>query len=188
VLGSTEHEQNKQFQGKPLPEVANKLGVEPVDAVLHLTETDELKTSAFFSGMSEDNMMRILAMPYVMLGSDASLRAPSGPLSHDFPHPRAYGSFTRYLQMAIQGQTVDLSEAIRKITSLPADQFGLRSRGRIAKDYAADIAIIDTNRLRENTSYASPHNLSDGVDTLVVNGVITMAQGKLTGERAGRML
>jgi N-acyl-D-amino-acid deacylase len=188
TIGSTSHAENRRFQGMPLLEVASELGVEPVDAVLHLTETDELKTGAFFFGMNEDNMLRILAEPYVMLGSDASLRAPTGPLSHDYPHPRAYGSFVRFLRMALDGRTVPLPEAVRKMTSLPAQQFSLADRGTLAVGKRADIAILVPGRLRETTGYADPHRLAEGVSHVMVNGVLTLVDGKPTGQRNGRFL
>lgn len=188
TIGSTSHEDNRKFQGMPLVDVASELGVEPVDAVLHLTETDALKTGAFFFGMNEDNMLRILAEPYVMIGSDASLRAPIGPLSHDYPHPRAYGSFVRFLRMALDGRSVSFPEAVRKMTSLPARQFGLCDRGVIVEGRKADLVVLDPERVRETTSYADPHRLAEGVSYLVVNGVLTLEKGRATGRRGGRLL
>jgi N-acyl-D-amino-acid deacylase len=188
TIGSTNHPDNKKFQGMLLFDVAEKLGMEPVDTVLYFTESDELKTSAFFGGMSEENMMKILAEPYVMLGTDASLRAPEGPLSKDYPHPRAYGSFPRFLRMSLDGKTVPLPEAVRKMTSLPAKQFHIKDRGIIAKGKKADIVIFDTVKLRDISDYSSPHQLSEGIEYLIVNGILTIAKGKMTGNRAGKML
>ena len=91
TVGTTHHPDNRKFQGVPLLQVAKQLSMDPVDAVLHLIDTDELHTGGIFFGMSEANMWKILGEPYVMIGSDASVRAPEGPLSHDHPHPRAYG-------------------------------------------------------------------------------------------------
>lgn len=188
VIGSTRHPDNARFRGMPLPEVARQLGVEPVEAILHLVETDEVSTGAFFGGMSEDNLMRILAEPYVMLGSDASLRATDGPLSHDYPHPRAYGSFPRFLRMALDGKTVSLEEAVRKMTSLPADHFRLKDRGVLARSMKADVVVLDPAKVTDKASYAAPHQLSEGIDHVVVNGVLTVLKGRLTGDRAGAFL
>ena len=187
TIGST-GARNRHFQGLPLRQVAAQLGLEPVDAVLYLTDTDDLTTSAFFQGMSETNMWRILAEPWVMLGSDASVRAPWGPLSQDYPHPRAYGSFPRFLRAALDGRTVPLAEAICKMTSLPAQQFGLRDRGRIARDQAADIVVFDPNTVADRATYAAPHQLATGIEAVVVNGVVTLTDGRLSGDRAGRVL
>lgn len=188
TIGSTSHPDNHQFQGKPLTEVAAALDMTPVDAALHLIDTDELKTGAFFSGMSEDNMMRILNQSYVMLGSDASLRSPSGPLSKDHPHPRAYGSFPRFLRMALDGRSVPIEEAIRKMTSLPAAHFRLADRGVLAVGKKADIIVVDPDAVRDNATYGCPHKLATGIEHVVVNGVSTLTEGKLTGNRSGMVL
>lgn len=188
TIGSTSHPDNAAYRGMPLLEVAEKMGVDPVDAVLRLVEMDGLKTTAFFFGMSEENMWKILAEPFVMLCTDASLRSPRGPLSHDYPHPRAYGSFPRFLRASIDGHTVELPEAIRKMTSLPAAHFNLPDRGILKKGAMADITVFDSLRLRDASDYGHPHRLSEGVQHLVVNGVLTITDGVLTGDRAGRLL
>ena len=188
IIGSTRHPDNTRFRGLALTEVARQLGVESVEAVLHLVETDEVGTGAFFGGMSEDNLMKILAEPYVMIGTDASLRSPEGPLSHDYPHPRAYGSVPRFLRMALDGKTVAVAEAVRKMTSLPAGHFRLAGRGVLAKGMKADIVIFDPAGVRDKASYAAPHQLSEGIQHVLVNGVLTLSQGRLTGDRGGRFL
>lgn len=188
MIGSTDHPANKQFQGTYLTEAAAQLGMEPVDAALHLIETDRLKTGAFFFGMSEDNMIKILAEPYVMLCTDASLRAPTGPLGADHPHPRAYGSFPRFLRMSLDGKTVPVPEAIRKMTSLPARTFSLSDRGAIARGSKADIVVFDPVTVRDKAWYDKPHQLAVGIEQVIVNGVHTVADGKLTGKRGGLFL
>ncbi|MFC1498270.1 amidohydrolase family protein [Verrucomicrobiota bacterium] len=185
TVGSTG---NKQFQGMRLPNIAKHLNMEPVDAVLHLVEKDNLRTSAFFFGMSEENMIKILAEPYVMLGTDASLRAPTGPLSYDYPHPRAYGSFPRFIKMALDGKTVSLPEAIRKMTSLPAEHFKLKNRGVIAKGKKADIVIFDPAEINDTAAYSNPHQLAEGIDSVIINGKSTLSNGAFTGARAGKLL
>jgi N-acyl-D-aspartate/D-glutamate deacylase len=187
-IGSTSHPENRRFKGQPLLDVARALGMAPVDAVLHLTDSDNLMTSAFFFTMSEANMWKILERPYVMYGSDASLRAPHGPLSHDHPHPRAYGSFTRLLRAALDGKTVSMAELVRKATAFPAEQFRLTDRGVLARGKFADVVVLDPGRVRERADFGDPHQLSDGVEHVLVNGVHTLAQGKITGQRGGRLL
>jgi len=188
TIGSTAHPETLRFQGQPLTAIAGTLGVHPAEAALMLAEKDELRTAAFFHGMSEENMHRVLRQPWVMLGSDASLRAPTGPLSHDWPHPRAYGTFPRFLRMALDGKTVPLPEAIRKMTSLPARTFNLGNRGELRKGAAADLLVIDPQALRENTTFAHPHALAAGIRHVIVNGVHTLRNGTLTGNRGGRFL
>lgn len=187
TIGSTT-EVNSQFRGVPIEQVASTLGMDPVDAALHLIETDVLTTTAFFQGMSEDNMWRILAEPWVMIGSDASLRAPWGPLGKDYPHPRAYGSFTKFLRAALDNKTVPLPEAIRKMTSLPATQFNLTHRGSLARGSYADIVLINPTTVRDLASFSAPHKFSEGITDVLVNGKLVLSKGKLTGNRPGRWL
>ena len=188
MIGSTEHPDLKNLKGMKLEDAAQRLRLAPVDALLHIVEKDELRTGGIFFGMSEENMWKVLETPWVMIGCDASLRAPDGPLSHDHPHPRAYGSFTKLLRAALDGQTVPLPEMIRKMTSLPAQQFGLKDRGEIRKSAFADIAVISPDDVKENSTYGDPHRLSGGIDALVVNGAITIANGKLSGKSNGQFL
>ncbi len=185
MIGSTQFE---EFKGKYLTEIADLLGMGEVDALLHLIDADELKTGGIFFSMSEENLWRVLAEPRVSIGSDGSMRAPWGPLSHDHPHPRAYASHTRFLRAALDGQTVPVAEAIRKMTALPAEQFGLQKRGLLKKGYFADIAVIDPETLKGNSTYAQPHQLSSGVCHLFVNGFQTLEDGRHTPQRGGRFL
>ncbi len=187
-VGSARHPDNTRFMGRPIPEVAGALGVDPVDAVLHVIDTEELHATGIFFGMSEDNLWRILAEPYVMLGSDGSIHAPDGPLSHDHPHPRAYGTFPRYVRAVLDGRSVPLTEAIRKMTSLPAERLRLKGRGVLQPGSIADVTVLDPATIRDTSTYAEPHQLARGIDALVVNGVLTLHEGRLTGCRGGRFL
>ena len=180
--------QKEALRGKYLPEAAEILGMKNVDAFLHLIDSDALKTGGVFFSMSEENLWRVLAEPYVSIGSDGSMRAPWGPLSTDFPHPRAYGSHTRFLRAALDGKTVPLPEAIHKMTALPARQFGLRKRGQLKEGYAADIIIFDPDAIRENSTYADPHQLSGGMKHVIVNGALSLTNGKPTDQCAGQFL
>ena len=187
TVASTTHRDTKPFQGMKLTDVAGALGMSPAEALLHVIEKDELRTSAFFDSMSGENMRRVLREPYVMIGSDASLRALSGPLGDDFPHPRAFGAFPRFLRMALDG-LVPLAEAVRKMTSLPAAQFRLADRGIVAPGKAADLVVLDPARVRDRASFSNPRQLPDGITHVIVNGVLTVRDGEPTGDRAGRVL
>lgn len=185
TIGSVSAEDVARFQGLPLVSAATELGMRPAEAIVHIITKDKLRTSAFFAGMSEENMLRILAEPYVMIGSDASLRTTSGMLSNDYPHPRAFGSFPRFLKLVQDRTLMGLPEAIRKMTSLPAQQFRLKSRGLLKKGYAADITIFDASTIADTASYANPHGLSQGVEAVIVNGFVCLENGAMTGERGG---
>jgi len=188
LVCGTSHPDNKRFQGKKLTQIADALDLEPVDALLRIVEADELGTGAVFFGMCEENLAKVLAEPYVMIGSDASVRAPTGPLSHDHPHPRGYGSFPKFLRAALDGKTVALPEAIRKMTGLPAAQFGLGDRGVIAMGKAADLLVFDPATVRDRATYEQPHQLAAGIAHVIVNGVPAVRDGELTGQRAGQLL
>ena len=123
-----------------------------------------------------------------MVGSDASIRNSTGPLSKDYPHPRAYGTFPRFLRMSLEGETVALPEAIRKMTSLPAEKFRLRDRGLLDKGLKADIVVFDPDKVRDTATYADPHQFAIGINHVIVNGIITLKDGKLTGQRGGKVL
>ena len=187
-IGATTHPNNKPFSGQRLPDVARALGLEPVDAALHLMDTDELATGGIFFGMNEENMWRILAQPWVMLGSDASIRSIDGPLSTDFPHPRAYGSFPRFLKAALDGKTVPVQEAVYKMTVLAADQFQLKQRGLIREGYFADLVLIQEQDLADLSTYKNPHQYAQGIQEVLVNGVSTYRNGQFTSKRGGRVI
>jgi N-acyl-D-amino-acid deacylase len=179
TLGSTTHPDAIGLRGASFNEVAAAMGLGRAEAVVELVRTYDFQTSAYFHTMSEDNLHRILREPYVMVGSDASVRAPWGALSHDWPHPRAYGTFPRYLRMAVEACGLSLPEAIARCTSLPARVFGLRDRGRLAEGYAADIAVFDPAAFVDRSTPAAPHALADGMRALFVNGVATLLDGEL---------
>lgn len=188
MIGSVENPDFHRFKGMKVDDAAREMGMEPVDALLHIIEQDKLRTGGIFFGMCEENMWRILAQPWVMIGCDASLRAPDGILSKDHPHPRAYGSFTKLLRASLDGQTVRLPEMIRKMTSLAAEQFRLKDRGVLKTGKFADVVIFDPNKIEEKTNYLQPHQLSIGIESLIVNGTLTIQNGKLTGLRNGLFL
>lgn len=188
MIGSTRHPDNQRFKGRRLVEVAAELGLEPVDALLRLIDTDDLYTGGIFFGMSEENLWRILAEPYVMIGSDSSIRAPTGPLSADHPHPRAYGTFPLFLRAALDGKTVSLPEAVRKMTSLPASHFRLRDRGVLAAGAFADIVVFDPAGICDTSTYENPHQLARGIAAVIVNGVLTLDRGRYSGKRGGQFL
>lgn len=188
MIGSTEHPENHTLQGMVLENAAKQLEMEPVDALLHIIEKDRLRTGGIFFGMCEENMWRILAQPWVMIGCDASLRAPDGILSKDHPHPRAYGSFTKLLRASLDEQTIPLPEMIRKMTSLAAEQFQLKGRGILKSGNFADVVVFDPDKIAEKTSYSQPHQLSEGIETLIVNGTLTIQNGELTGRHNGLFL
>ncbi|MFW5871328.1 MAG: N-acyl-D-amino-acid deacylase family protein [Verrucomicrobiota bacterium] len=188
IIGSTSHPDNTRFRGQGLTDVAASLDLHPVDAIIHLAKTDKLQTTAFFGGMKEENMRKVLATPWVMVGTDASLRTPGGTLGQDFPHPRAYGTYARYFDICSGIPGMSLAEAIRKVTSLPARHFGLKGRGLIKKGNYADLVIFDPDNFKDHSNYSNPHQLTAGIKHLCVNGQLTIHNTRLTSARAGMIL
>jgi len=176
------------WRGRTILSIANDLAVEPAEAVIRILAKDELLTQAFYAGMSEDNMWKIYSQPFVMIGSDASLRVPNGLFPNDHPHPRAYGSFTKYLRAALDGKTVPLGEAVRKMTSLAADHFKIKGRGKLTSGSLADIIVFNPEMVKDLSTYEKPHQFSAGIRDVMVNGKMVMSATRLTGNRPGKIL
>ena len=187
-IGGTWTDETRPFQGLRLTEAARRLGLNPAETVLWLIERDGLRTGGFFFGMSEDNLRSILRLPWVMVGSDASLRSTFGPLSADHPHPRAFGSHARFLAMARDEGLMPIEEAVRRLTGLPARVFGLRDRGELRPGAFADVVVFDRGTVRDAATYENPHQYARGIEAVFVNGAPAMMHGRLTHRRAGRLL
>ncbi|MEI8243533.1 MAG: D-aminoacylase [bacterium] len=188
MIGGTTHPELHALRGQTIAAIAAARGGSAGEAVVWILQRDALRTGAFFFGMSGANLRRIYAQPWVMVGSDASLRAPEGPLAADHPHPRAYGTFPRFLRLVQDENLMPLPEAIRRITSLPADAFGLRDRGRIKAGAFADLAVFNPAAMRDAATFAAPHVFSSGVRQVWVNGRCCYDHGRFTGDRGGRVL
>ena len=141
--------------------------------------------SAVFHGMSEDDVKRIMQYPFNMFASDASIRV----LNSGMPHPRGYGTNARILAKYVrQEKVISLEEAVRRMTSLPAQKFQLEDRGMLKKGYAADIVIFDENRVSDLSTFEKPHAYSVGFVYVIVNGKLTVDDKKHNGTRAGKAL
>ena len=141
--------------------------------------------SAVFHGMSEDDIKRIMKYPFNMFASDASIRI----MNVGVPHPRGYGTNARVLGKYVREQKViSLEEAIRRMTSLPAQKFQLNDRGLLKPGMAADIVVFDENKVNDLSTFDKPHAYSTGFEYVIVNGKITVDQGKHNGTRAGQPL
>ena len=159
----------------------------PGELICRILELDGCKTGAFFFGMSEDNLDKILSRPWIVPGSDASLRAPWGPLGADHPHPRAYGTMPEFYRR-VRALGVSCEDAIARMTSVPARRFGIAHRGVIEKGAFADIAIWKEDEFSSSATYVEPHKFSRGVKAVLVNGTVSYADGKFSADRTGRFL
>ncbi len=189
VIARVKTPANQRFVGKNIKEVALEWGVEPVDAVLRLIEQEEGSVSIIGHGMSPENVEMVLRDPLVMLGSDGSAMAPVGRAAQARPHPRSYGAFARLLAYYVrERRAIDLAQAVRKMTSMPADQMGLADRGRIARGKKADLVVFDPARVKDEATFEQPHQYASGIPHVLVNGVAVVDNGRHTGAKPGRAL
>ncbi len=189
VISSVQTAKNRPFVGKNLAEIASAWKVEPVEALLRLVDEEDTAVSYVGHGMSPDNVARVLAHPLVMIGSDGSTMAPTGRAALARPHPRSYGTCPRVLgYYAREKHLFDLPTAVRKMTSLPADQIGLEDRGRLARGRKADIVVFDAATVIDLATFEDPHHYPAGIVHVLVNGVPVVERGAHTGARPGQVL
>ena len=178
----------RAVSGLTVTEAAKQFGLSIGQTLCRIIDADETRTGAFFFGMCEDNLLQILAQPWIMPGSDASLRAPWGVLGEDHPHPRAYGTMPKFLTMLTSQLGLSLEKTIRRMTSLPATAFGIRDRGLLRVGAYADIVIFLREAFKDSATYSSPHQFSTGMRHVFVNGSHPFQEGRFTGHRRGRFL
>jgi N-acyl-D-amino-acid deacylase len=179
----------KPLAGKTLAEVAKMRGVSPEEAAMQLVVEDGTRVGVAYFLMSEDNIRRQIALPWVSFGSDAAAPAPEGDFLLSSEHPRAYGNFARLLAKYVRDEKViTLEEAIRKLTSLPASTLSLADRGRLRAGYFADVVVFDPRTVQDHSTYEKPHQLATGVDDVWVNGVLALKDGEATRHWSGRIV
>ncbi|MBO9715073.1 MAG: D-aminoacylase [Sphingomonas sp.] len=179
----------KPLTGKTLAEVAAMRGKSPEETAIDLVIEDGTRVGVSYRSMTEDNLRREVALPWMMFDSDEAAPAPEGVFLLSNPHPRAYGSFARLLANYVRDeQRVPLAEAIRRLTSLPAATLSLEGRGTLAVGSYADIVVFDPATIADRATFAKPHALAVGVSDVVVNGGVAMRGGKATGAATGRFV
>lgn len=188
VLGLRRPE-NRRFQGTTLESIAAQTGADPVDVTLDLVASERTSVFTAFHSMSADNLRKQLTHPWVGICSDAASMAPEGAFLATPTHPRAYGAFARVLGRIVRDDgLLTLTDAVRRMSGLPASTLGLTDRGRLAEGYAADIVVFDPDTVVDRATFADPHQLAVGVNDVVVNGQPTVSNGIFTGRLAGRAL
>jgi N-acyl-D-amino-acid deacylase len=175
--------------GKTLADVAAARGVSPEDAAIDLVIENGARVEVAYFLMSEDNVRREVALPWVGFASDASAPAPEGAFLQENEHPRAYGNFARLLAKYVREEKViTLQEAIRKLTAQPAINLSLQDRGRLKAGYFADVVVFDPTKIQDHATYEKPHQLSTGVEYVWVNGILALKDGVATGAASGRFV
>ena len=186
MIGGVWHVDNKPHSGRTVAEIlAETSSISPGELVCTILERDFCRTGAFFFGMSEENLGKIYSMPWIVPGSDASLRAPWGPLGADHPHPRAYGTMPEFYRR-VRGSGREA--AIARMTSVPARRFGIKGRGVLEKGSFADIAVWRETEFHNTATYSKSHSFCTGMEKVFVNGALAYDSGVFTHAGTGQFL
>lgn len=181
--------ENKIYEGKTIEQIVNDSGEDPFDFIRRLLIDENGRVSMCGFGMSEENTKRILAHPLCMVASDGAARASYGELSKGNPHPRSYGTFPRVLGRYVREERImSLPEAIRKMTSMPAEKLGISDRGKIAAGMYADIVCFNYDTVIDKADYVNPHQYPEGIPYVIVNGQLVIEKGEHTGNLPGMIL
>jgi len=189
LIGFRKDSLNKLYRGKRLSEVAALHGKNADETMLDLIADDKSGIAAIFFLISEENVKRMLALPYVSICSDASSIPCEEPFINDPTHPRTYGSFARLLGKYVREENVmSLPEAVRRLTSLPASNLKLIRRGSLQVGNYADVVIFDPNLVRDKATFDEPHHYAEGIIHVFVNGIQVLENGNHTGLTPGRCI
>jgi len=189
LLVSFKNDALKPLTGMTLAAVARMRGKPVEDTAMDLVIEDGSRVGTVYFIMSEENIDREIRLPWVSFGSDEASQAPEGVFARHNPHPRAYGNFARVLGRYVRDKgLVPLQEAIRRLTSFPAQNLKLERRGQIAPGYFADIVVFDPDTICDHATFEQPHQYASGVSHVLVNGVPVLQDGEPTGATPGRVL
>lgn len=177
---------DSSLEGQRLPEIARQMDCTESEALARLYEGFDAQL--VITGMAQEDVDLISAAPSVAIASDGSSLRSTGPLSAGKPHPRSYGTFPRFLKRVRETDLVPLEEAIRKMTTLPAERLQLTRRGRLAPGYFADVIIFDPTEIEDIATFEEPHKYSRGVEDVFVNGSDVVRNSEVTGNRPGRVI
>jgi N-acyl-D-amino-acid deacylase len=181
--------EHRQYVGRNLAEIAAMRGQDWLDAAFDLLIAEGAEIFAIYQEMSEDNVRRQLQLPWVVVCSDAGGLDPAWAAKHGPVHPRDYGTFARVLGRYVRDEAlITLEDAVHRMSGAVADRLLIGDRGRIAPGMAADVVLLDPDRVRDRATFEDPHRLSEGVRDVWVNGVATVRGGEHTGALAGRFL
>jgi N-acyl-D-amino-acid deacylase len=190
VLANAQNPENVKYVGKNLADIAREMGKEPADAAFDLVLQGSGRVMAIYHMMSEKDIETALRFPWVSIGSDAGAAAQVGAAdATGLPHPRSYGNATRVIAKYVKERNVlTLEEAVRKMTSWPATRMRLANRGSIKEGNWADVTIFDLAAIDDRATYERPIQYPTGIEWVIVNGIVTIDQGKHTGAKAGKVL
>ena len=189
LLVGFKSEKLKPLTGKTLAEVAKMRGKDPIDTAMDLIAEDESRISTVYYLMSEENVKKELRKPWISFGSDEASQAPEPPFTKMNPHPRAYGNFVRVLgKYARDEKVLSLSDAIHRLSGLPATNLGLDHRGFLKEGMFADVVVFDPATITDHATFEKPHQYATGMKHVFVNGMQVIKDGEHTGAKPGRAL
>ncbi len=179
----------RHLTGKSLAEVARLRGTPPEETAMDLVIEDDSRIQSVFFSMSEDNIRRQIQLPWMSFCSDGGSISAEGVFLHRNRHPRTYGTFARLLGKYVRDEgLIPLEEAIRRLTSFPAENLRIEGRGRLATGYLADVVVFDPKTIRDNATFDRPHQYATGVHHVLVNGTQVLKDGEHTGAMPGRVV
>ena len=189
ILSGFKNPDLRHLNGKTLAEVAAMRGKTAPETAIDLVIEDGSRVGTIYFLMTEENMHLKIAQPWVSFGSDAGSMAPEGVFLNGSPHPRAYGNVARLLGKYVREEgVITLEEAIRRLTSQPADNLSIRGRGRLAVGYYGDVVVFDPDTVGDMATFSDPHQYSVGVSNVFVNGVQVLENGEHTGATPGQVV
>jgi len=189
VVAEVQSAKNKPYEGKSIEEISKTLGKKPADVIFDLLKEESGSVPAIYHLMSEGDVRTALQTPWVSIGSDGTAVRPDGVLGKGKPHPRWYGTFPRVLGKYVRQENVlALEEAIRKMTSINAAKLGIDDRGLVKAGKRADITIFDADRIIDKATFENPHQYPEGIEFVIVNGVLVVEKGQHLGTKPGRIL
>ena len=183
------NERLRPLTGKTLAEVAEERSTSPARTAIDLVVEDDSRVDTAYFTISEDNVRRELALPWVSFCSDSPAPAAEGVFLQWSTHPRAYGAFARLLGHYVRDEgALPLEDAIRRLTSLPASNLRLTDRGLLRAGHFADLVVFDPDRIQDHATYDDPHRYATGVVHVAVNGELVLRDGEHTGALPGRVV
>src|SRR5438105_1703468 len=189
LLVAFKSEKLKPLTGKTLATVAKMRGKDPITTIMDLIAEDETRIGTIYLVISEENVKKEIAKPWISFCSDEASQAPEGVFLKSNPHPRAYGSFVRVLGKYVRDEKViTLPEAIRRLSAFPATNLGLDHRGMLKEGMFADVVVFDPATIADHATFEKPHQYATGVKHVFVNGVQVIKDGEHTGAKPGRAL
>jgi len=189
LLVSFKNPKLKPLTGKTLAEVAKMRGKSPEETAMDLVIEDGSRVGTIYFIISEDNVKREVGLPWMSFGSDEASEAPEGVFLKSSSHPRAYGNFVRVLAEYVRkDHSATLPDAIRRLSSLPATNLGIKQRGFLKPGYYGDVVVFDPATVQDHATFEKPKQLATGVDDVFVNGVQVLKDGKHTGAKPGRFV